>query len=129
MCPQAQFYWWARSTAAMLGGLSSEDVLYTCLPLFHTNALNACIQALIHGARFVVGPRFSASRFWDRLVEADATVTYLLGAMVSILAKTPADARRAGAPRPRRARARRRPPSCTTCSSSASASSSATASA
>lgn len=89
MCPQAQFYWWARSTAAMLGGLSREDVLYTCLPLFHTNALNACIQALIHGARFVVGPRFSASRFWDRLVEADATVTYLLGAMVSILAKTP----------------------------------------
>ena len=51
MCPQAQFYWWARSTAAMLGGLSSDDVLYTCLPLFHTNALNTCIQALIHGAR------------------------------------------------------------------------------
>src|SRR6185503_21245166 len=54
MCPQAQFYWWARSTAAMLGGLTSDDVLYTCLPLFHTNALNACIQALSHGAEFVV---------------------------------------------------------------------------
>jgi carnitine-CoA ligase len=90
MCPQAQFYWWARSTAAMLGGLSAEDRLYTCLPLFHTNALNACIQALIHGVEIVVGPRFSASRFWPRLVEADATVTYLLGAMVSILAKRPA---------------------------------------
>ena len=24
MCPQAQFYWWARSTAAMLGGLSAR---------------------------------------------------------------------------------------------------------
>ena len=90
MCPQAQFYWWARSTAAMLGGLSSDDVLYTCLPLFHTNALNACIQALSHGAEFVVGERFSASRFWDRALAADATVTYLLGAMVSILAKTAA---------------------------------------
>ena len=88
MCPQAQFYWWARSTAAMLGGLSRDDVLYTCLPLFHTNALNACIQALSHGAEFVIGERFSASRFWDRLLAADATVTYLLGAMVSILAKT-----------------------------------------
>jgi carnitine-CoA ligase len=88
MCPQAQFYWWARGTAAMLGGLNRDDVLYTCLPLFHTNALNACIQALGHGAQFVVGPRFSASRFWDRVLEADATVTYLLGAMVSILAKT-----------------------------------------
>ena len=88
MCPQAQFYWWARGTAAMLGGLSSDDVLYTCLPLFHTNALNACIQALSHGAEFVVGERFSASRFWDRALAADATVTYLLGAMVSILANT-----------------------------------------
>ena len=88
MCPQAQFYWWAHSTAAMLGGLTSDDVLYTCLPLFHTNALNACIQALTHGARFTVGERFSASRFWDRLLAADATVTYLLGAMVSILART-----------------------------------------
>jgi carnitine-CoA ligase len=89
VCPQAQFYWWALSTAAMLGGLSDEDVLYTCLPLFHTNALNACMQALVHGGQFVVGPHFSASRFWDRVVEADATVTYLLGAMVAILAKTP----------------------------------------
>jgi crotonobetaine/carnitine-CoA ligase len=92
MCPQAQFYWWALSTAALLDGMSGDDVLYTCLPLFHTNALNACMQALVHGARFVVGPRFSASRFWDRIVEADATVTYLLGAMVSILAKTPESA-------------------------------------
>jgi carnitine-CoA ligase len=88
VCPQAQFYWWAVSTAALFDGLSDDDVLYTCLPLFHTNALNACMQALVHGARFVVGPRFSASRFWDRVVAADATVTYLLGAMVSILAKT-----------------------------------------
>jgi carnitine-CoA ligase len=88
MCPQAQFYWWAHGTAAMLGGLTHDDVLYTCLPLFHTNALNACIQALGHGAEFVVGQRFSASRFWDRVLEADATVTYLLGAMVSILANT-----------------------------------------
>ncbi|MBM3679440.1 MAG: AMP-binding protein, partial [Actinobacteria bacterium] len=90
VCPQAQFYWWALSTAAVIDGLSADDVLYTCLPLFHTNALNACMQALVHGAQFVVGPRFSASRFWDRVVEADATVTYLLGAMVSILSKTPA---------------------------------------
>jgi crotonobetaine/carnitine-CoA ligase len=87
-CPQAQFYWWALSTAAMLGGLREDDVLYTCLPLFHTNALNACMQALTHGCRIVVGPRFSASRFWQRLVEADATVTYLLGAMITILSKT-----------------------------------------
>jgi crotonobetaine/carnitine-CoA ligase len=88
MCPQAQFYWWAISTAALLDGMTEEDVLYTCLPLFHSNALGACVQALVHGAHLVVGPRFSASQFWDRVVAAEATVTYLLGAMMAILAKT-----------------------------------------
>jgi crotonobetaine/carnitine-CoA ligase len=86
MCPQAQCYWWGVNTGALLG-LREDDVLYTCLPLFHTNALNTLTQALVHGARLAVGPRFSASRFWERLAASEATVTYLLGAMVSILAK------------------------------------------
>src|SRR5207253_9125327 len=63
VCPQAQFYWWGSTVGAMLG-VTGEDTLYTCLPLFHTNALNAFVQALMHGASFVVGPRFSASKFW-----------------------------------------------------------------
>jgi crotonobetaine/carnitine-CoA ligase len=85
VCPNAQFYWWGANVGGWLD-VTPDDVLYTCLPLFHTNALNAFVQALVHGARFSVGPRFSASRFWHRVHEADATVTYLLGAMVSILA-------------------------------------------
>lgn len=87
-CPHAQFFWWGVNTAAMLG-VRKDDVLYTCLPLFHTNALNTFVQALVHGARFELGPRFSASQFWPRVIEAEATVTYLLGATVSILAKRP----------------------------------------
>src|SRR5262245_11908949 len=85
VCPNAQFYWWGVNVGTWLS-LESDDTLYTCLPLFHTNALNAFVQALLHGARFAIGPRFSASRFWQRVSAADATVTYLLGAMVSILA-------------------------------------------
>ena len=84
VCPNAQFTWWGENVGGWLG-IRGDDVLYTCLPLYHTNALNAFVQALMHGAEFVVGPRFSASRFWQRIVEADATVTYLLGTMVSIL--------------------------------------------
>lgn len=86
VCPHAQWYWWGILTSELLE-LSPEDVLYTNLPLFHTNALNAFCQALVSGATFVLGPRFSASRFWDRLRASDATVTYLLGAMVGILSK------------------------------------------
>lgn len=90
LCPHAQWYWWATVTSEALG-VTEEDVLYTCLPLFHTNALNAFTQALVAGAVFVPGPRFSASRMWQRLTEAEATVTYLLGAMVHILVKRDPD--------------------------------------
>lgn len=88
LCPHAQWYWWAVNTGGVLR-VDRDSVLYTNLPLFHTNALNAFCQALVAGATYVLGPRFSASAFWERLTRADATVTYLLGAMVSILLRTP----------------------------------------
>ena len=95
VCPQEQWYWWARLTGDVLG-IGADDVLYTNLPLFHTNALNTFCQALLAGATFALGPRFSASRFWARCAEAEGTVTYLLGPMVSILLRQPAsDADRA----------------------------------
>ncbi|MFZ0040419.1 MAG: ATP-dependent acyl-CoA ligase [Solirubrobacteraceae bacterium] len=87
-CPQAQLYWWGVLVSESLG-IRTGDVLYTCLPLFHTNALTAFVQALVSGATFVLGERFSASRFWSRLVASEATVTYLLGAMVGILMSRP----------------------------------------
>lgn len=85
-CPQAQFYWWGINTARVLR-LTSDDVLYSCLPLFHMNALNTFLQALVSGSTYIIGPHFSASRFWSRLTDAEATVTYILGAMASILAR------------------------------------------
>lgn len=85
MCPHSQLYWWGANTARALN-LVPTDVLYTCLPLFHINALNTIVQGLVTGARVVIGPRFSASRYWQQLIDANATVTYLLGAMISILA-------------------------------------------
>jgi carnitine-CoA ligase len=85
VCPHAQFYWWGVNVGSWLG-LRADDTLYTCLPLFHTNALNAFFQALVHGAKIVIGPRFSVSQFWPRVTSAEATVTYLLGTMVSMLA-------------------------------------------
>jgi crotonobetaine/carnitine-CoA ligase len=94
-CPHAQFYWWGMHVSEWLQ-IRSGDVLYTCLPLFHTNALNAFTQALVSGASYVIGPRFSASRFWARAAEEGADVTYLLGAMVNILcAQPPSEADRA----------------------------------
>jgi crotonobetaine/carnitine-CoA ligase len=88
-CPHAQYFWWGLNGIRNLE-LREGDVLSTCLPLFHTNALGAFHQALLCGATLVAEPRFSASRFWQRLIERNATVTYLLGAMVPILLSKPA---------------------------------------
>lgn len=88
VCPHGQFLAWGETVASMLD-IREGDVAYTCLPLFHTNALNALFQCLVRGATFHVGQRFSSSRFWQRNTEAGSTVTYLLGAMVSMLLNTP----------------------------------------
>ena len=88
ICPHAQFFWWGVHTGEALD-ITSDDVLFTVLPFFHTNALNTIWQALLAGATFTFGERFSASQFWVQARQAGATVTYLLGAMVFILLKSP----------------------------------------
>lgn len=85
-CPHCQFYWWGILTGRYLE-IAEDDTLYAVLPMFHTNALNAYWQALLAGATYAFGRRFSASRFWDEVRDADATVTFLLGSMVHILLK------------------------------------------
>ena len=87
-CPHAQFFWWGVNTAHLLG-VGMQDILCTPLPLFHTNALNTFFQALITGATAIFEDRFSASGFWSMLAARQATVTYLLGAMVPILLSRP----------------------------------------
>lgn len=84
ICPQAQLFWWGIYSARALK-LKEGDVLFTPLPVFHTNALNTFYQALLNGCEYVLQPKFSASRFWDQARECGATVTYLLGAMAAIL--------------------------------------------
>ena len=89
MCPHGQFVRWGEVVGAMLK-MAPGEIAQTTLPLFHTNALNALMQCLIHGATFYLAPRFSVSQFWPRIVDSGATITYLLGAMVTMLTAAPA---------------------------------------
>jgi carnitine-CoA ligase len=67
-----------------------SDLLYTCLPLFHANALFlTTVMALNAGAKMALGRRFSASRFWHEAAEVGATTFNALGAMIPILLKQP----------------------------------------
>jgi crotonobetaine/carnitine-CoA ligase len=89
ICPHAQYYWWGHNSASLLQ-VTTDDILCTTLPLFHINALNTLAQALLTGAHMVLEGRFSASGFWPTMAVRDATVVYLLGAMVPILLAQPA---------------------------------------
>jgi carnitine-CoA ligase len=83
-CPHAQYFWWGVYTSELLG-IREADVLMTTLPVFHTNALGAFFQTLLNGATLIVEPRFSASGFIPALARENATVTFVLGAMVPML--------------------------------------------
>lgn len=93
--PHAQYYWWARHNIELLE-IVPDDILLTTLPMFHTNAFNAFFQALTAGATIVYKRRFSASGFRAAIEQSEATVTYLLGAMVPIVLTTPERADDAG---------------------------------
>lgn len=69
---------------------AKDDVLFTCLPLFHGNALNtSVVPSLLARAELVMSPRFSASRFWAEVGQVGATAVNLLGAMTPILLRQP----------------------------------------
>lgn len=75
----------------MLGGFVKEDdVLYTCLPLFHANALFlSTVRSLVLGVPIALSRKFSASRFWDEIRRYHVTTFNCLGAMIPILMKQP----------------------------------------
>ncbi|MFZ0886913.1 MAG: AMP-binding protein [Candidatus Binataceae bacterium] len=71
-------------------GYREGDIMYTCLPLFHANALFLTVmRALAGGFTVALSRRFSASRFWDEVRRYGATTFNALGAMLPILLKQP----------------------------------------
>jgi carnitine-CoA ligase len=76
----------------LLGNLlyDEHDKLYTCLPLFHANALMlTVVPALWVGIPVYLSKRFSASRFWAEVAACGATQFNTVGGMIPILLKTP----------------------------------------
>ena len=74
-------------------GLTETDRLLAVLPFFHVNAqAYSTMGALGSGASLAFVPKFSASRFWEIAKRLGATQVNAVGAMVSILSKTPKSA-------------------------------------
>jgi crotonobetaine/carnitine-CoA ligase len=89
MCPQSQGHAVGRAIAGEYG-YRPDDVLYTCLPLFHANAMwYSCYAALWAEAAIALAPRFSASTFWSDIRTFGATQFNALGAMNNIILQLP----------------------------------------
>ena len=83
--PQSQGFAVGHQMAS-INGYRTDDVLYTCLPVFHGNALWYTVYAaLLAEASVALYPHFSASRFWQQIRESGATVFNCLGAMANII--------------------------------------------
>jgi crotonobetaine/carnitine-CoA ligase len=89
LIPHAQLY---MNSVVYNGefGLTAKDRFYSCLPLFHSNALIVqCLSALCLGAPVSVAEIFSASGWLSDIRRSKATVTNLLGVMTEFLVKQP----------------------------------------
>ncbi|HMM49414.1 MAG TPA: AMP-binding protein [Miltoncostaeaceae bacterium] len=68
----------------------ADEVYFSCLPLFHSNAQVLCAYpALLAGARVAYVERFSVTRFWQQVIDADATTFNSIGAMIYFLWNAP----------------------------------------
>ena len=56
--------------------LYQSDIIYTALPLYHTNAnVSAIGQMIILGCTVALRKKFSASKFWDDCIKYKCTVS------------------------------------------------------
>jgi crotonobetaine/carnitine-CoA ligase len=68
--------------------VSDADVMWTCLPLFHMNAIAVSVMAsMLVGARVAVVPKFSVSGFWHEILRSGATIASVLGSMAVFISK------------------------------------------
>uniref|UniRef100_A0A3Q2QK83 long-chain-fatty-acid--CoA ligase n=1 Tax=Fundulus heteroclitus TaxID=8078 RepID=A0A3Q2QK83_FUNHE len=71
-------------------GLRPDDILYNCLPLYHSaGTIMGVGQCLLFGLTVVIRRKFSASRFWDDCVKHRCTVIQYIGEICRYLLAQP----------------------------------------
>jgi acyl-CoA synthetase (AMP-forming)/AMP-acid ligase II len=77
---------WAFGAFAFRPG----DVLYNCLPLYHSNSvLLAASSVVTAGVTMALARKFSRSRFWNDVRRYDATAIIYIGELCRYLLNTP----------------------------------------
>ncbi|WP_153805320.1 long-chain-acyl-CoA synthetase [Nocardia sp. SYP-A9097] len=79
-----------RVLGALAWRFEPGDVVYNCLPLFHTHALVISLASVLtHGSTLALGRRFSAGGFWRDIHRFEATGFNYIGEMCRYLVNTP----------------------------------------
>ena len=79
---------WSHWFAGMMD-TRPDDRIYNCLPMYHSVGGVAAIGAtLVNGGSVVLRERFSASRFWDDVVESNCTIFQYIGELCRYLVNT-----------------------------------------
>ncbi len=67
-----------------------DDVMYDCLPMYHTSGgLLATGAVLVGGGRVFIRDRFSAREFWDDVVREGCTLFMYIGELCRYLVNSP----------------------------------------
>jgi fatty-acyl-CoA synthase len=84
---------WSNWFAGMMD-TRPDDRIYNCLPMYHSvGGVVAIGSALVSGGSVVVREGFSASRFWDDVVESKCTIFQYIGELCRYLVNTPPNPR------------------------------------
>ncbi|XP_028815050.1 long-chain fatty acid transport protein 2 [Denticeps clupeoides] len=81
---------WAASFIQSMSGVTSQDVFYINLPLYHSAGfLIGLTGSIERGGTVVLKRKFSASQFWDDCRKYNVTVTQYIGETLRYLCNTP----------------------------------------
>lgn len=71
-------------------GASEQDRMYDCMPMYHSaGGLIATGSVLTRGGSVFIAERFSASTFWDDVVDNDCTMFQYIGELCRYLLNSP----------------------------------------
>ncbi|XP_051741050.1 very long-chain acyl-CoA synthetase [Ctenopharyngodon idella] len=81
---------WAIAFFQFICGVKSDDVVYVCLPLYHSAGFGVGFGGAIErGATVVLKSKFSSSQFWDDCRKYNITVIQYIGETIRYLCNTP----------------------------------------
>ncbi len=89
-CMLSHAYWLelgARTSELM--GCTPDDVDLTVQPFYYMDPQWNLVLCLLNGIPLVVAPKFSASRFWQSVIDEGVTFFYCLGTIPVFLLKQP----------------------------------------